>query len=97
MAEIQTICNLVRNYYVTENFCIITPYDAQRAAIERQLKAENLLYDAVFNMDSFQGNEADYVLVPVVRTTQPGFMRSLNRMKMKDRAQAWSSSRTPRS
>ncbi|KAJ7095570.1 AAA domain-containing protein, partial [Mycena epipterygia] len=65
-----------------KNFCIITPYDAQRATIERQLKAENLPYDAVFNVDSFQGNEADYVLVSVVRTTQPGFLRSLNRMNV---------------
>ncbi|KAJ7257766.1 AAA domain-containing protein, partial [Mycena rebaudengoi] len=65
-----------------KNFCIITPYDAQRAAIENQLKAEKLPHDAVFNVDSFQGNEADYVLVSVVRTTQPGFLKSLNRMNV---------------
>ncbi|KAJ6468871.1 AAA domain-containing protein, partial [Mycena sanguinolenta] len=63
-------------------FCVITPYDAQRAAIERQLKAENLQHDAIFNVDSFQGNEADYVLVSVVRTDAPGFLRSLNRMNV---------------
>jgi hypothetical protein len=28
------------------------------------------------------GNEADYVLVSVVRTTQPGFLKSLNRMNV---------------
>ncbi|KAJ7770367.1 AAA domain-containing protein, partial [Mycena olivaceomarginata] len=65
-----------------KNFCIITPYDSQRAEIERQLEAENLPHP-VFNVDSFQaGNEADYVLVSVMRTTQPGFLRSLNRMNV---------------
>ncbi|KAF7350700.1 Nucleoside triphosphate hydrolase protein [Mycena sanguinolenta] len=81
--EIQTICHLVRRYsQAGKEFCVITPYDAQRAAIERQLKAENLPHHAVFNVDSFQGNEADYVLVSVVRTQAPGFLRSLNRMNV---------------
>ncbi|KAJ7767924.1 P-loop containing nucleoside triphosphate hydrolase protein, partial [Mycena maculata] len=53
--EIQTICHLVRRYARTgEDFCVITPYDAQRAAIEQQLKAENLPHDTVYNVDSFQ-------------------------------------------
>ncbi|KAJ7301944.1 AAA domain-containing protein, partial [Mycena albidolilacea] len=64
------------------DFCVITPYDAQRAAIERQLKAENLPHNAIFNVDSFQGNEADYVVVSVVRTDAPGFLRSLSRMNV---------------
>jgi superfamily I DNA and/or RNA helicase len=54
--EIQTICHLVRRYAQTgKDFCVITPYDAQRAAIERQLKAENLPHETVYNVDSFQG------------------------------------------
>ncbi|KAJ6468775.1 AAA domain-containing protein [Mycena sanguinolenta] len=81
--EIQTICHLVRRYaQARREFCVITPYDAQRAAIERQLKVENLPHDVIFNVDSFQGNEADYVLVSVVRTDAPGFLRSLNRMNV---------------
>ncbi|KAJ7888888.1 hypothetical protein B0H14DRAFT_2562042 [Mycena olivaceomarginata] len=51
------------------DFCVIIPYDTQRAAIERQLKAENLSHDAIFNVNSFQ-----------VRTDAPGFLRSLNPM-----------------
>ncbi|KAJ7648216.1 P-loop containing nucleoside triphosphate hydrolase protein [Mycena polygramma] len=55
-AEIQTICHLVRRYAETgKQFCVITPYDAQRAAIELQLKAEKLPHNAVYNVDSFQG------------------------------------------
>ncbi|KAF7358641.1 Nucleoside triphosphate hydrolase protein [Mycena sanguinolenta] len=81
--EIQTICHLVRRYHeARKEFRVITPYDAQRAAIELQLKRENLPHDHVYNVDSFQGNEADYVLVSVVRTEAPGFLRSLNRMNV---------------
>ncbi|KAK0445637.1 P-loop containing nucleoside triphosphate hydrolase protein, partial [Desarmillaria tabescens] len=53
-AEIRTIVHLVKSYYKDRNFCIITPYDAQRAAIERELKNNNLPWKSVFNVDSFQ-------------------------------------------
>ncbi|KAG6888036.1 hypothetical protein C0992_009851, partial [Termitomyces sp. T32_za158] len=52
--EIQTLVNIVKIYYQHKNFCIITPYDAQRAAIEKQLKEENLPWEHVFTVDSFQ-------------------------------------------
>jgi hypothetical protein len=55
VAEVHTIMNLVRLYYLSENFCIITPYDAQRSAIEKQLKSEGLPCEQVFTVDSFQG------------------------------------------
>ena len=39
-----------------ENFKIITPYDAQRTALENDLKAAGLQWkDKCFNVDSFQG------------------------------------------
>jgi AAA domain len=100
MQEIRTIVHLVRSYYKHTDFCVITPYDAQRAAIEAQLKSENLPWERVFNVDSFQGmcglfvvdrrtltysstgNEADYVLISVVRSSTPGFLTSLNRMNV---------------
>ncbi|PBK86032.1 P-loop containing nucleoside triphosphate hydrolase protein, partial [Armillaria gallica] len=53
-SEIRTIVHLVKLYYKDRNFCIITPYDAQRAAIERELKNSNLPWERVFNVDSFQ-------------------------------------------
>ncbi|KAG5653154.1 hypothetical protein H0H81_002065 [Sphagnurus paluster] len=81
--EIHTMVNLVKNYYKHTDFCIITPYDAQRSAIERQLKAQNLPWDRVFNVDSFQGNEADFVIVSVVRSgDSSGFLNSANRMNV---------------
>lgn len=45
----------MRSYYRHKDFCVITPYDAQRAALEKQLKAEGLPWERVFNVDSFQG------------------------------------------
>jgi len=80
--EVYTILNLVRHYYKTKEFCIITPYDAQRTEIQKYLKAEDLPWEAVYNVDSFQGHEAPYVIVSTVRTNSPGFLRSQNRMNV---------------
>ena len=33
----------------------------------------------MFNVDSFQGNEEDHVIVSVVRTSVPGFMKNKRR------------------
>ncbi|KAK0433858.1 P-loop containing nucleoside triphosphate hydrolase protein [Armillaria borealis] len=55
--EVQTVAQLVQHYYKGHDFCVITPYDAQRAAIEEGLKNQNLPWERrVFNVDSFQGN-----------------------------------------
>ncbi|KAF8994651.1 P-loop containing nucleoside triphosphate hydrolase protein, partial [Cyathus striatus] len=54
LGEVQIVVELIRTYYRHKNFCILSPYDAQRAAIEKQLKAENLPWDNVYNVDSFQ-------------------------------------------
>ncbi|KAE9391146.1 hypothetical protein BT96DRAFT_832490 [Gymnopus androsaceus JB14] len=53
--EVSTIVHLVRHYYHSKKFCIITPYDAQRSSIQKQLKQERLPWEDVFNVDSFQG------------------------------------------
>jgi superfamily I DNA and/or RNA helicase len=68
--------------YIQEKkaFKIITPYDAQRNAIENALKTAELTWkDTVFNVDSFQGNEEDHIIVSIVRTGSPGFMKNQRR------------------
>lgn len=80
--EVQSIVHLVRHYYCDKEYRIITPYDAQRAAIIESLKAVNLPSDRVFNVDSFQGNESDYVLISVVRNQKIGFLSSDNRINV---------------
>ncbi|KAF9803982.1 hypothetical protein IEO21_09498 [Rhodonia placenta] len=55
MEEVHAVVNLVRYYYKSKDFCIITPYDPQRGAIQRSLKAAGLPWDMVYNVDSFQG------------------------------------------
>ncbi|KIJ24527.1 hypothetical protein M422DRAFT_133099, partial [Sphaerobolus stellatus SS14] len=75
--EVQAVVHLVKDYYLRSNFVIITPYDAQRAAIETQLKNLNLPWESkVFNVDSFQGNESDIVIISAVRTNSPGFLNN---------------------
>ncbi|KAI0365893.1 hypothetical protein BV20DRAFT_1003272 [Pilatotrama ljubarskyi] len=82
--EGHTVVNLVRHYYhkYRLEFCVITPYDAQRALLTRQLEAAGLPSDIVYNVDSFQGHEAPYVIVSAVRTTRPGFLSFQNRMNV---------------
>ena len=69
-----------RYFYEGKNFRIITPYDAQRNVIESALKNAGLLWEnTVFNVDSFQGNEEDHIIVSIVRTSSPGFMKNQRR------------------
>ncbi|KAF5370959.1 hypothetical protein D9757_009876 [Collybiopsis confluens] len=82
LEKVDTIVHLVKNYYRSKNFCVITPYDPQRAAIQNALKGAELPWEQVFNVDSFQGNEADYVLISVVRSNHVGFLQSLQRMNV---------------
>jgi len=59
---------------------IITPYDAQRSALENALKDEDLKWaDKCFNVDSFQGNEDHVIIVSVVRSKKLGFLSSMRR------------------
>ena len=51
----QTIVNIVQKNYKGKDYCIITPYDAQRNELEKALKRQKLRSDNVFNVDSFQG------------------------------------------
>lgn len=90
----------MKNYYRDKDYCVITPYDAQRSAIIETFKKDNIPSERVFNVDSFQGiflfkirfppislktasgNEADYVLISVVRTKHTGFLTSVNRINV---------------
>ena len=68
--------------YIRERkaFKIITPYDGQRNAIESALKLAKVTWEnTVFNVDSFQGNESDHIIVSIVRTKAPGFMKNQRR------------------
>ncbi|KAL5478689.1 hypothetical protein ACEPAI_1966 [Sanghuangporus weigelae] len=80
--EVQTVEHLVRHYYKGKDYCIITPYDAQRNLLHKTMEAASLRYDNIYNVDSFQGNEADYVIVSVVRSMSPGFLKSRNRVNV---------------
>ncbi|RXW22819.1 hypothetical protein EST38_g3023 [Candolleomyces aberdarensis] len=63
---------------------IITPYDPQRSYLESELQREKLPHkDKCFNVDSFQGNEADYIIVSLVRSgNKLGFLQEDRRVNV---------------
>ncbi|KAL7277493.1 hypothetical protein ACG7TL_008414 [Trametes sanguinea] len=87
MEEAHTVVNLVKHYYRRLKFCIITPYDAQRATITNLLKGANLPSDVVYNVDSFQGTQVSACDVPLVSVADnmssgPNRTRSPNRVNV---------------
>ncbi|KAJ7274285.1 AAA domain-containing protein, partial [Mycena haematopus] len=66
-----------------KSYRILTPYDAQRALLESKLKAAKIPWEnKVFCVDSFQGNEDDYVVLSVVRTEKIGFLADVRRVNV---------------
>jgi hypothetical protein len=63
---------------------VITGYGAQRKLLEAEIaKLERSHLDVrVGTVDSFQGDEAEVVIVSLVRTERPGFMESPNRVNV---------------
>jgi len=64
-----------------KSYKIITPYDGQRELIEdRMKKMEGLAWEEkVYNVDSFQGNEEDFIIISLVRSRSLGFLQNLRR------------------
>ncbi|KAG5646992.1 hypothetical protein DXG03_001716 [Asterophora parasitica] len=64
-----------------KEYQIITPYDGQRTTIENAMKETPGLdwENKVFNVDSFQGNEEDYIIISLVRSHSIGFLNNLRR------------------
>ncbi|KAH0585272.1 hypothetical protein H2248_008514 [Termitomyces sp. 'cryptogamus'] len=60
---------------------IITPYDGQRSIIEGKMKqVPDLNWEnKCFNVDSFQGNEEDYIIISLVRSRGVGFLDNKRR------------------
>ncbi|KAL0065073.1 hypothetical protein AAF712_007909 [Marasmius tenuissimus] len=63
-----------------KSYRIITPYDGQRNYIEQEMKKANMDWgDTCFNVDSFQGNEEDFIIVSLVRSRSIGFLSNQRR------------------
>ncbi|RDB26164.1 Regulator of nonsense transcripts 1 [Hypsizygus marmoreus] len=82
--EIRAALKLARLFHATgKSYRIITPYDAQRSQLENGLKAEKVPWqDRCFNVDSFQGNEADHIILSLVRSEKIGFMKETRRVNV---------------
>ncbi|KAF8554639.1 hypothetical protein OG21DRAFT_1412197 [Imleria badia] len=84
LEECKAIIQLASIFQAQEkDFRIITPYDAQRSLIEEELKKAELEWgDKCFNVDSFQGNEEDYIIISLVRSMDLGFLKDIRRMNV---------------
>ncbi|CAE6441866.1 unnamed protein product [Rhizoctonia solani] len=87
--EAKLVVQIVQLYYNKKNeatgepyeFQIITPYEAQRKLVQDMLKQSGIEKD-VYNVDSFQGNEADYIITTLTKTTFSSFLSSINRLNV---------------
>ncbi|CAL1716325.1 unnamed protein product [Somion occarium] len=79
--EVNAVIKIAQKYASEgKSYRIITPYDAQRNAIEKALEASGVPWeDRCFNVDSFQGNEADHIIISVVRSQKVGFLQNIRR------------------
>ncbi|KAF9649274.1 hypothetical protein BDM02DRAFT_3095010, partial [Thelephora ganbajun] len=82
--EARTVIEICKKYKSERRqFRIITPYDGQRSLIEQMLKKEKMEWeDRCFNVDSFQGNEADNIIISLVRSRGLGFLDNERRMNV---------------
>ncbi|KAI0317975.1 P-loop containing nucleoside triphosphate hydrolase protein [Amylostereum chailletii] len=80
--EADAAIRIARKYHEKgKSYRIISPYDAQRGMLEQKLKASGLPWeDRCFNVDSFQGNEEDHIILCLVRSGDKlGFARDERR------------------
>ena len=70
----------LREYSPDTRIIIITPYRAQVALLTRQLKKTRGV--EVATVDSFQGQEADIVILSTVRVKYPGFVDDSQRLNV---------------
>nr|GAT46571.1 predicted protein [Mycena chlorophos] len=80
--EMQAVIQLASLFQErNKSYKIITPYDGQRELIEHTMKATEGLdwEEKVYNVDSFQGNEEDIIIISLVRSISLGFLQNLRR------------------
>jgi len=81
-AEMEAVIKLAQKLQDQEkNYRIITPYLLQRSTIENTMMVTDGLdwTDKCFAVDSFQGNEEDYIIISLVRSRELGFLNNLRR------------------
>lgn len=83
--EAETLLNLLNklNKYKDNNIVVLSPYNAQVEFIREALGKKLRKHVQVSTVDSFQGQEADIVLLSLVRSNpsgQIGFLRQPNRV-----------------
>jgi regulator of nonsense transcripts 1 len=85
--ECITLLYILNNKFPKEeikNTCIITPYLGQKELIEEYL-ADHMINMEVSSVDSFQGQERDYIIINTVRNNKDceiGFLKDAKRLNV---------------
>ncbi|KAI9106239.1 AAA domain-containing protein [Phlyctochytrium arcticum] len=94
--EADAVVQVILNQFLTREFLVITPYNAQKELITNRLREaiRNRLSqgktdfklawadERVHTVDTVQGQEADVIVFSAVRTIKPGFLSNKRRMNV---------------
>lgn len=66
--EADLICTLVKDHLQHQDYAVLTTYNAQRDLLEEKLRKHGCAWEGrIFTADSFQGQEADVIIISLVR------------------------------
>lgn len=80
--EAELICSLIKSELTHQEYAVLTTYNAQRDLLEDKLRRHGCAWQGrVFTADSFQGQEADVILISLVKdgVGQLGFISNPRR------------------
>ena len=71
---------LLQQGYLSHQITVITPYVGQMFELRSQFRDKGISNVRVTPIDSYQGEENDIILVSLVRSKRPGFVKDENRI-----------------
>ena len=71
---------LQQNTYKEDQITVITPYTGQMYNLREKFKEMNMTSVKITPIDSYQGEENDIILLSLVRSEKPGFVKDVNRI-----------------
>ena len=75
------LCNyLLQQGYQPHQITVITPYVGQMFELRSQFREKGISNVSVTPIDSYQGEENDIILLSLVRSKRPGFVKDENRI-----------------
>ncbi|KAJ3145342.1 hypothetical protein HDU86_000938 [Geranomyces michiganensis] len=96
LREADAVVHIIVNQFLTREFLVITPYNAQKELIANRLRdairkrysqgesnvTVTFADERVHTVDTVQGQEADVIVFSAVRTSELGFLKNKRRMNV---------------